>query len=61
MEVSETSKKTEQILNDLTPGERTVCPLPHDGYLFLEHDVPFIEKNQMIKLLYAWLEAVLHT
>ena len=40
MEVSETSKKTEQILNDLTPGERTVCPLPHDGYLFLEHDVP---------------------
>ena len=30
----------QQILNDLTPGERTVCPLPHDGYLFLEHDVP---------------------
>jgi len=40
MEVSETSKKTEQIINDLTPGERTVCPLPHGGYLFLEHDVP---------------------
>ena len=40
MEVTETERKTEQILNDLTAGERTVCPLPHDGYLFLEHDVP---------------------
>ncbi|PVW15909.1 flavohemoglobin expression-modulating QEGLA motif protein [Marixanthomonas spongiae] len=39
-ETTKTTSKINKILNDLTPGERTVCPLPHDGYLFLEHDVP---------------------
>ncbi|MCT8341082.1 DUF1704 domain-containing protein [Flavobacteriaceae bacterium TK19130] len=34
------SKKIDKILRDLEPGGRTVCPLPHDGHLFLEHDVP---------------------
>lgn len=32
----------EDLIGDLNPGERTVRELPHDGYLFLEHDIPFI-------------------
>lgn len=29
-------------LKELQPGERTVKELPYGGYLFLEHDVPFL-------------------
>ena len=32
----------ESLITELTPGERTVRELPHNGYLFLEHDVPFL-------------------
>lgn len=32
----------EELLDELKPGERTIKELPHDGYLFLEHDVPFL-------------------
>ncbi|MDN3724224.1 DUF1704 domain-containing protein [Aequorivita sp. SDUM287046] len=32
----------ELLLNDLQPGERTIMELPFGGYLFLEHDVPFL-------------------
>lgn len=41
MEASATPKK-EDVLEDLEPGQRTVQELPHGGYLFLEHDVPFL-------------------
>ncbi|CAM3368599.1 flavohemoglobin expression-modulating QEGLA motif protein [Aequorivita lipolytica] len=41
MKASATSEK-EQVLSELKPGERTVMDLPHGGYLFLEHDVPFL-------------------
>ncbi|WP_310992138.1 flavohemoglobin expression-modulating QEGLA motif protein [Aequorivita marina] len=41
MKAAATSKQ-EIRLDDLKPGERTVKELPHDGYLFLEHDVPFL-------------------
>lgn len=34
--------ETEDFLDDLKPGERTVRELPYGGYLFLEHDVPFL-------------------
>ena len=40
MEISDISKKIEKILNELDKGDRTVCPLPYGGYLFLEHNVP---------------------
>lgn len=30
------------LIGELTPGERTVRELPDDGFLFLEHDVPFL-------------------
>ncbi|WP_313111026.1 flavohemoglobin expression-modulating QEGLA motif protein [Aequorivita sediminis] len=36
-----TSRKDE-FLDRLKPGERTVKELPYGGYLFLEHDVPFL-------------------
>ena len=32
----------EEFLSELKPGERTVTELPHGGYLFLEHDIPFL-------------------
>ncbi len=32
----------ERILQDLQPGGRTVTDLPFGGYLFLEHDVPYL-------------------
>lgn len=41
MKGSATSEK-EELLHKLEPGERTIMELPHDGYLFLEHDVPFL-------------------
>ncbi|HEA31221.1 MAG TPA: DUF1704 domain-containing protein [Leeuwenhoekiella sp.] len=31
-----------QFLKNFQPGGRTVSDLPHGGYLFLEHDVPFL-------------------
>jgi uncharacterized protein (TIGR02421 family) len=34
--------KTETLLDNLKAGERTVTKLPHGGFLFLEHDVPFL-------------------
>lgn len=34
--------ETQDIIGELTPGERTVQELPNDGYLFLEHDIPFL-------------------
>lgn len=37
-----TEAETEELIEDLQPGERTVRALPHDGYIFLEHDVPFL-------------------
>lgn len=37
-----TEAETEELLGELTPGDRTVQNLPHDGYLFLEHDIPFL-------------------
>ena len=37
-----TDTESEQFIEDLKPGERTVKELPHNGYLFLEHDVPFL-------------------
>lgn len=39
---STSETETEDIIGELTPGERTVTKLPNDGYLFLEHDVPFL-------------------
>jgi uncharacterized protein (TIGR02421 family) len=38
--LTENSKRIEPILSQLGQGDRTVCPLPHDGFLFVEHDVP---------------------
>ncbi len=32
----------EDLIGELAPGERTVRELPYNGYLFLEHDVPFL-------------------
>lgn len=39
-----TATKTEPdlFMEELKPGERTIKELPYDGYLFLEHDVPFL-------------------
>lgn len=31
-----------EYINELKPGERTIRELPYGGYLFLEHDVPFL-------------------
>ncbi|QAA81061.1 DUF1704 domain-containing protein [Aequorivita sp. H23M31] len=39
---SNTNVQIEDLIGELTPGDRTVRELPHDGYLFLEHDVPFL-------------------
>lgn len=41
MKANATSEK-EEFLDELIPGERTVKELLHGGYLFLEHDVPFL-------------------
>lgn len=41
MKAAATSEKV-NLLDELKPGERTVKELPHGGYLFLEHDVPFL-------------------
>jgi len=32
----------EEIIGDLKPGKRTIKKLKHNGYLYLEHDVPFL-------------------
>ncbi len=41
--MNETVKmETEAFLEEMKPGERTVKELSHGGYLFLEHDVPFL-------------------
>lgn len=34
--------ETDLFLEEMKPGERTVKELSHGGYLFLEHDVPFL-------------------
>ncbi len=34
--------ETEMYIEELQPGERTIKELPHGGYLYLEHDVPFL-------------------
>ncbi len=39
---SNSEAETADLLGDLKPGERTVTELPYGGYLFLEHDVPFL-------------------
>ncbi|HET8803650.1 MAG TPA: DUF1704 domain-containing protein, partial [Aequorivita sp.] len=36
------STEKEELLKELKQGERTVKELPHDGYIFLEHEVPFL-------------------
>lgn len=33
---------TFEYIKDLKPGERTIKELPYGGYLFLEHDIPFL-------------------
>ncbi len=33
---------TKELLQNFQPGGRTFSDLPHGGYLFLEHDVPFL-------------------
>ncbi|MAN59182.1 MAG: hypothetical protein CMC08_05025 [Flavobacteriaceae bacterium] len=38
--LSEDKKKIETILAELERGDRTICPLPYDGFLFIEHEVP---------------------
>ncbi|MDC7995393.1 flavohemoglobin expression-modulating QEGLA motif protein [Altibacter sp. HG106] len=46
MQISEEKAIYEQQLDDIIgqirPEGRTICPLPHGGHLFLEHDVPFL-------------------
>ena len=32
----------DDLIGELKDGHRTVTELPHDGFLFLEHDVPFL-------------------
>ncbi len=39
---STSEAEIEDLIGELTPGERTVRELPNDGYLFLEHDIPFL-------------------
>lgn len=39
---SDFETETETLIGELTPGERTIRELPYGGYLFLEHDVPFV-------------------
>lgn len=34
--------ETEELIGELTDGQRTVRTLPHGGFLFLEHEVPFL-------------------
>src|SRR5690606_18432805 len=34
--------ETEELIGGLKDGQRTVTELPHEGFLFLEHDVPFL-------------------
>lgn len=41
MEASGTTKK-EELIEELKPGERTIKELPYGGFIFLEHDVPFL-------------------
>lgn len=41
MQDLETEQKT-QIIPELIPGKRTELKLDYDGYLFLEHDIPFL-------------------
>ncbi len=33
---------TKELVGELTPGKRTIRELDYGGYLFLEHDVPFL-------------------
>ncbi|MGB6150606.1 MAG: tyrosine/phenylalanine carboxypeptidase domain-containing protein [Pricia sp.] len=42
MDHHETKDQPQQQLKTLEPGGRTVLKLPHGGFLFLEHDVPYI-------------------
>ncbi|MBT0607945.1 flavohemoglobin expression-modulating QEGLA motif protein [Aequorivita echinoideorum] len=37
-----TSIENEDLIGELADGRRTVKDLPHGGFLFLEHDVPFL-------------------
>ena len=39
---SNTEAEAEELIEDLKPGERIVKKPPHGGYLFLEHNVPFL-------------------
>lgn len=41
MKAAATSNKL-AFLDELKPGKRTIKELPYGGYLFLEHDVPFL-------------------
>lgn len=40
--MADANAEAKNLLDELRPGERTVMELPHGGYLFLEHDVPFL-------------------
>ncbi len=42
MEKAGVAEQTFSFLEHLKKGERTVRDLPHGGYLFLEHDVPYL-------------------
>ncbi len=36
------ANETDELIGELKDGYRTVTELPHGGFLFLEHDVPFL-------------------
>ncbi|WGF92016.1 flavohemoglobin expression-modulating QEGLA motif protein [Aequorivita marisscotiae] len=39
---AEADTEKEELIGELADGKRTVKSLPHGGFLFLEHDVPFL-------------------
>lgn len=52
-EYTETEK--EELIGELLPGGKTVKQLPHNGFLFLEHDVPFLIIYRQVPNDYATL------
>ena len=40
--MTSTETEIEELIGPLEPGGKTIKKLPFDGYLFLEHDIPFL-------------------
>lgn len=40
--MTEAATEIDDLIGELKAGDKTITPLPYGGYLFLEHDIPFL-------------------